>query len=188
MGWDSGHKSRTREQILRSAAQLFTQRGFDSVSVDEVMAAAGLTRGAFYAHFRSKADLYAEAISHAAELARARLQAALPAEPSLPQVAAAYLEADNRSCVMAGCPLAFLATDIAQRDEQVRGAYTDVFKSLMAALAQLQPEAERGEIMRAAVLMVGGMALARALNDDALSREVLRECQQGVAEAAGADL
>ena len=52
----------TRQKILRSARRLFNRHGFDAVSIDEVMADAGLTRGSFYSYFESKGDLYAEAV------------------------------------------------------------------------------------------------------------------------------
>ena len=58
MPWNAEHKTQSRDRILSSAAQLFSHQGFDAVSIDDVMAHAGLTRGAFYAHFKSKSDMY----------------------------------------------------------------------------------------------------------------------------------
>ena len=57
MPWTTEHKQKSREKILSSAARLFTKKGFDAVSIDDVMRLAGLTRGAFYAHFKSKSDV-----------------------------------------------------------------------------------------------------------------------------------
>lgn len=62
MPWNANHKVESREKILQAAARLFTQNGYDAVSIDDVMREAGLTRGAFYAHFRSKSDIYNQAI------------------------------------------------------------------------------------------------------------------------------
>jgi len=56
-------KPETRERILRSARHLFNRRGLAGVTIDEIMADAGLTRGGFYKHFNAKEELYAEAIA-----------------------------------------------------------------------------------------------------------------------------
>ena len=56
---------RTRERLLREAAQLFSLKGYFHTTVDDVMARAGLTKGGFYAHFDSKEDLVRAVIDHA---------------------------------------------------------------------------------------------------------------------------
>jgi AcrR family transcriptional regulator len=56
------HKDRTRRKIIESAAHLFSARGFAATSIEDIMSDCGLTRGAFYAHFQSKGQLYCEAI------------------------------------------------------------------------------------------------------------------------------
>ena len=66
MPYSTEHKQRTRDKILSSAIRLFSNKGYDSVTIDQLMTDAGLTRGAFYTHFDSKNELYAEAILAAA--------------------------------------------------------------------------------------------------------------------------
>ena len=66
MPYTKEHKQKSREQILDSASRLFAQRGYEAVSIDDLMKDAGLTRGGFYNHFKNKPDVYAEAIIHAA--------------------------------------------------------------------------------------------------------------------------
>ena len=63
MSYPPGHRHLTKQKIVRSARRLFNRRGFDTVSIDDVMADAGLTRGSFYSYFESKGDLYAEAVT-----------------------------------------------------------------------------------------------------------------------------
>ena len=63
MSYPAEHRNLTKQKIVRSARQLFNRRGFDTVSIDDVMADAGLTRGSFYSYFESKGDLYAEAVT-----------------------------------------------------------------------------------------------------------------------------
>ncbi|MGH6894531.1 MAG: TetR/AcrR family transcriptional regulator, partial [Dongiaceae bacterium] len=62
MPYPAGHREQVRERIVRSARELFNRRGFEGTSVDAIMASAGLTRGGFYSYFRTKEELYAEAI------------------------------------------------------------------------------------------------------------------------------
>ena len=56
MAYPKGHRDRTRVQIIDSARRLFNRKGFENVSIDAIMADAGLTRGAFYSYFRSKSS------------------------------------------------------------------------------------------------------------------------------------
>ena len=67
MAWPKHRKRETRQRIVGAAAEAFRRRGIEGVGVDEVMARAGLTHGGFYAHFRSKDELVADAMAHAAE-------------------------------------------------------------------------------------------------------------------------
>jgi len=64
MPYSREHKTKSRVRILNSALRMFSEGGFEQVTIDKVMTHAGLTRGAFYAHFSSKEDLYAKAIHH----------------------------------------------------------------------------------------------------------------------------
>ena len=57
------HRRLAKQKIVRSARRLFNRRGFDIVSIDDVMADAGLTHGSFYSYLESKGDLYAEAVT-----------------------------------------------------------------------------------------------------------------------------
>ena len=72
MRYSRGHKHSTRQRILTSAARLFVSRGFEATSIDDIMRGCGLTRGGFYAHFKSKGDLYREAMAYSVARAAAR--------------------------------------------------------------------------------------------------------------------
>src|SRR5262245_23474179 len=65
-----GKKAATRERIIECAGRLFRRYGYNGVGIDDIMAAADLTRGGFYAHFGSKADLFAAAVSGELELSK----------------------------------------------------------------------------------------------------------------------
>src|SRR5215472_1503245 len=62
------------ERIVNEASRLFRERGFENVSVGEVMKAAGLTHGAFYAHFDSKEELQAAAVAYGIKVSLERMQ------------------------------------------------------------------------------------------------------------------
>ena len=63
MRYSKGHKQSTRQHILEAAGRRFKQDGIDGAGVASVMSDAGLTNGAFYAHFESKEDLVANVLA-----------------------------------------------------------------------------------------------------------------------------
>jgi TetR/AcrR family transcriptional regulator, transcriptional repressor for nem operon len=177
MGWHARHKIQTRERILASAAELFTTSGFEKVGINEIMTNAGLTRGAFYAHFKSKAELYSEAILFAAKTRAADI----PVDASHSTIAEHYLSDEHVSGQFGGCPLAFLVNDISQRDEPIRSTYSQVFAALVRRLEQTG--LSRVQAIQQAVIMIGGVAIARTLNDEALRSELLGCCRPGSSNA-----
>ncbi|WP_051559939.1 TetR/AcrR family transcriptional regulator [Marinobacterium jannaschii] len=182
MAWNPEHKQQTRERILNNAARLFSTRGFDGVSIDQVMQEAGMTRGAFYSHFSSKSALYAESMKFAARQAvngvKARCSSASPH-----QMIETYLSQQHRSGDPFRCPLAFLITDVSQQDEAVRQTYTRLFRGFVENLSPQHSAAEREQLLQQAVMMIGGMAIARALSDDKLATELLQACRSAIIPA-----
>ncbi len=161
---------------MDSAAKLFTQQGFDSVSIDDVMKAAGLTRGAFYAHFKNKAELYQYAIIAGAKQAKAILE--LAEDFNAVSMAEHYLRIGDVNHAEIFCPLAFFVTDMTQRDSKIRSTYTQALKGYIEILEgmALSPDKAR----QAAVMMIGGLALSRAITDDVLCEALLQSCLSGV--------
>ena len=62
MSYPAGHRAAVKKNIIDSARRLFNRHGFESVSLNQIMAGAGLTHGGFYSYFNSKSDLYAEVL------------------------------------------------------------------------------------------------------------------------------
>lgn len=117
MPYSREHKSRTRQRVLASALRLFSERGFAKITIDEVMAHAGLTRGAFYAHFTSKEDLYAEAIDHGMRTSAIATLLSGPMGPkTLEHIADNYLSRAHVDGKATPCPLAFFSTDVGVRE------------------------------------------------------------------------
>jgi TetR/AcrR family transcriptional repressor of nem operon len=182
MSYTPEHKQRSRARILGAAGRLFAERGFENVTIDEVMAAAGMTRGAFYSHFANKAALYAESITSAA-VNNPRAREALEAEPSveqLRQLASAYLSHDHVEGRSEPCPLGFLVTDIVNREPEGRRAYTHVFQrfaELIAVQLSGKGKAKRQRAYAISALMIGGVALSRAVVEDReMVGVLLRSC------------
>ncbi len=177
MAWQETHKEQSKDRILASAAMLFTHHGFEKISIDQVMKKAELTRGAFYSHFSSKSDLYAQAISKAAKVAYKRKPVDCPI--NMKDFAQYYLSSQHRDDELKqACPLAFLVSDISQQDSQVKATYT---KTLQAFITQAESlTVDREKALQSVVLMIGGLALSRALNDKDFSDELLEACKTGV--------
>lgn len=178
MAWPENRCDQTRERILDSAARLFSMRGFDAVGIDELMEDAGLTRGAFYHHFRNKSELYGEAIAHAARIGSSQFDAL--DDQGLSRLVEVYLRYGHAQGESPRCPLAFMAVDVTHREEAIRHSYTRTFSGfverLQAALPGSSPSA-REKALQLAVTLIGGVTLARALNDAELTDELLMACR-----------
>jgi TetR/AcrR family transcriptional repressor of nem operon len=171
--------AKNRERILEAAARLFRERGFEGIGVADLMNEAGLTHGGFYGHFSSKDDLIAEAAERALGESLA-LWSGLASDRSidpLPAVAAAYLSSEHRDNPGAGCVLAALGPDVSRQGPAVRRAVTDYVRSTVDLLSKLVPgkskAARRQKTISAYATLVGAMVMARAVDDRALSQEIL---------------
>lgn len=180
MPYPDTHKPKTREKILHSAARLFSWHGFDNVSIDAVMADAGLTRGAFYNHFSDKSALYAEAISYAALHSQlVKYKPASPGENRLQALLDVYLSHQHVGQEAFPCPLAFLATDVGHRDPLVRNTYTRVYQNMVKRIGKHGlSQSERENRLAATAMMIGGVAIARALDDPETVDELLAACRK----------
>lgn len=177
MAWQETHKEQSKDRILKSAAMLFTHHGFEKISIDQVMKNAELTRGAFYSHFRSKSDLYAQAISKGAKVASKRKPENCLQD--MKAFAKYYLSTEHRdNNYEQACPLAFLVSDINQQDNQVKETYTKTLKAFMQQAQSLSNNREK--TLQSVVLMIGGLAVSRALDDEEFSNELLAACKAGV--------
>lgn len=175
MRYPADHKAKTRTRILDAAARLFRRRGYHASGVDAVMNEAGLTPGGFYTHFGSKEALLAGALEHAACTMADRVDASLDglsgrawAEAFI----AYYLSESHRKAVEDGCPLAALASEVAHAGEPVRRTFESLLLRLSDRLADggLDP----GRALAVVVLCIGGLGLARSVDDAELAAGILQ--------------
>lgn len=162
-----------RERILEAAGRLFRERGLDGIGVAELMAAAGLTHGGFYAHFESKEALMAQACGRALEKSLENWRAR-----SLAELVTAYLSPRHRDQPGSGCAIAALGSDVPRQGRMVRRTYTEGVRALVEELTERMPGRTPATRRRAALAllagMVGALLLARAVDDAHLSDEILQ--------------
>jgi len=176
----TGHKAQTRTRIVAAAARAFRERGVESVAIADVMRAAGLTHGGFYAHFRSKDALVAEATaSGLVDSRREFVSDAAEANPEAPlrEVIRRYVSRYHRDHQAEGCAMPALTAEIARESTEVRRAFTAALEEFVANLMEYvpgdSPEARRDGALVLAAGMAGAVALARAVDDPVLSDRLL---------------
>ena len=182
MRYGKDQKQATRQRILEAAGRRFKQDGIDGAGVAAVMSDAGLTNGAFYAHFASKEDLVANVLADQLRAQRHSFAAQPAGRAGLEAFIRAYLSPQHRDQCADGCPSAALLDEIARRPTATRQVFTDELTDEIDDIAsRLDPndiEAARTNALTVFGLMVGTLQLARALTDRDLSDRLL---DQGVA-------
>ena len=173
--------AQNRQIILDEASRLFRERGFDAVTVADVMKAAGQTHGGFYGHFKSKDALIAAAVAHSLSSEGAGMA-------DLAGWMDTYLSPLHRDHPEQGCPAASLAGLLRQQGPEARAAMSRGLSAQIERIARALPEGDAADRRRAAIgqwsAMVGAMVLARAIDDTALADEVLSETRAWI-QAAG---
>lgn len=185
MRYGKEHKQATRRRIIETAGRRFKRDGIDSSSVATLMKDAGLTNGAFYAHFTSKDDLVATAVADQLQAQNANIVAqAAPGRAGLEQIVRWYLSAQHRESPDDGCPSAALLDEIGRCTNPTKRAYTEgvlvVIDGIAARLAPDDPLSVRIKTLSAYAMMAGTLQLSRALADGQLADELL---DQGIHNA-----
>jgi TetR/AcrR family transcriptional repressor of nem operon len=177
-----------RKSITEESARLMRERGIKSVSVADLMGAAGLTHGGFYGHFESKDALAAAACAHAFGESVQRWKKRAAAQPdaagALKAIVEAYLSVRTRDTPSTSCPTPALIGDVAREaaDAPVRAAYLAGTRLLLDILAALQHsgsnKSDRRQAMAQFSTMVGALLLARATAGDPISEEFLAAARE----------
>ncbi|HRO60083.1 MAG TPA: TetR/AcrR family transcriptional regulator [Burkholderiaceae bacterium] len=177
---------RNRERVIDAAARLFRERGFDGIGVAALMKEVGLTHGGFYGHFESKDDLEVQACNRALDhsLERWRKRAGRSPDAPLDAIADYYLSTAHRDDPGAGCLIAALGQEVSRRGPGTRQAVTAYLNSAFDFLAGLIPGRSKAARRRKAIdtyaRLVGALVLARAVDDEALSQEILQAVREAV--------
>jgi TetR/AcrR family transcriptional repressor of nem operon len=193
MAYPAGHRAEVRGKILDSARRLFNRHGFDSVSIQQIMSGVGLTHGGFYSYFGSKSDLYTEVLGcfftdpewknmwEGVEVDMASAEVA-------PQVVRAYLSRQHFEDVENSCPMVALPTEVTRCGKEVKRAFEDVFGAMVGLLERSIADdkpSRRRTAQAVAALCVGGMVVARAIEDRSVADELRDACMSIALELGG---
>lgn len=176
----SENKQKITERIREGAAQVFRERGFDAVNLDQLMKQAGLTRGAFYAHYRSKSALLSDVLRHEHPLLR-MLEARDGTSPidlhsQMKGVFDGYLDPKNLEEVFRGCTLAALTGDATRADADVKNAFGAAFEEICNEMARGQ-DRDGTEYVAALILASGAVRSAQAVEGDVLRARILHSAK-----------
>src|SRR5436305_5876170 len=177
MRYGKDQKQATRQRILEAAGRRFKQDGIDGAGLAAVMSDAGLTNGAFYAHFASKEDLVANALADQLRAQRQRLDTQPSDRAGLEAFVRSYLSPQHRDQGADGCPSAALLDEIARRPAATRQVFTDELMEeiddIASRLGLTDAEAARTDAPTVFGMMIGTRQLARALTNRDLSDQPL---------------
>jgi TetR/AcrR family transcriptional repressor of nem operon len=192
MRYSETHKGETHAKLVRLASRVLREKGPQQLVVAELMQGAGLTHGGFYAHFKSKEALLAEALESTFEESKQkfhRVTRGLPPRHALASYIEFYLAAARRDNSSGVCPIVALNSDLPRQSKKFRRAFDGGVKMLLSGLAGLIEAAgiTDSEALAASVLfeMVGAVATSRAISDKRLADEVLGTTRERIKARLG---
>ena len=175
--YDSEHKAQTRARVVEAAGRRLKKDGIDGAGVSALMSDAGLTNGAFYAHFASKDELVAVVIADQLAAQLNTLEALPDDGRSLRSYIEGYLSANHRDQREDGCPSAALLSEISRAKPLVQQSFTDGLEAMIAVVARRthidDTSAARTLAIGLMSTLIGTMQLSRAVSDPTLSHEIL---------------
>jgi TetR/AcrR family transcriptional repressor of nem operon len=186
VGHSKAEKAASRQRIVKTAAARFREAGVDGLGLADLMKEAGLTHGGFYRHFGSRDELVAEAVECAlrdgGQAVAAIANSKLTRDAVFTALVDAYLSLAHRDGLAASCAVATMANDVARGNRRARTAYTRqvgiYLETLMKLVAGEKKKAKRVKAIAALSTLVGAVAMSRAVNDEKLSREILKSAAE----------
>lgn len=189
MRYSREQQEETHRRILRSVGRGFRSKGFGGIGIDALAKGADLTSGAFYGHFRSKADAFRAALTTGLnEFTQGILALRARHGDAWIEVLAKFYFTERVTCDVAeGCALASLTSEVTRGDAKTRTTFEKAYMDLVEALAGGLP-GERAEAEARAIVMtalfVGGVSLARAVRRTELRDRVARVLRDAVVACA----
>lgn len=191
MRYDTDHKQRTREALLKHAALEIREKGPDGFSLSSVMKSAGLTNGGFYAHFESRDHLLEAGVEQLFREGQARefLLRKDGAARNVSDFVRFYLSRKHRDSKTSGCPLALLSSDAPRLPALASRRYAEGMHSLSVLLAAnlkdlARPHAE-DEASSILSELIGALGRARSEPDAERSDQILRLSRQSIFQRLG---
>jgi TetR/AcrR family transcriptional repressor of nem operon len=192
MRYSSEHKARTRDRILHVAAAAIRTHGVNGVSLSEIMSGADLTNGGFYAHFKSKDDLIANAVTFMFDERYAGILAkvdTLDAKEALTTFIDRYLSMRHCEAPEAGCPIPALAPDVSQMSKEARHGFSAGVSRLINGLTVLLDHAgvddPKAQASSTVAELVGALSLARIAENPTAAKATLAASRQALKQRLG---
>jgi TetR/AcrR family transcriptional repressor of nem operon len=175
MRYPQEHKQQVRGKILAAAARALRRHGLDAVSIPALMKQVGLTHGGFYAHFRSRDELVAEALRVAAD---ETADGVFAASGSLDALLDRYLSSAHVRHPERGCVVAALGADAPRQSPTVQRSFAEIGRAFLARVQRklgrpCSDEPLTGRALAVASQMVGAVVLSRLVDDPALAERIL---------------
>jgi AcrR family transcriptional regulator len=175
--YEKGRKDATHDHILEVATRRFREDGIAASGLAGIMSEAGLTNGAFYAHFSSKNEMVEKCIERATDEQWHQFEKEIDSGRLL-DIIRAYLSEQHRDHPDSGCPSAALLPEISRQEPATRHVYTESVKRLLNAAEKQLPDMPKGPKAREIAigivgLLIGTLQLARAVDDPSLSEGIL---------------
>jgi TetR/AcrR family transcriptional repressor of nem operon len=190
VGYSKAEKVKTHKRIVAKASRKFREEGLEGVGIAELMKEAGLTVGGFYKHFDSRDDLVAEAVSTAFGTWKRHVDDAASGGPpfTYAKLIDDYLNEVHRDSPGTGCAMGALVGEIARSGKRTRALASEEIRNNLQLIADLLPGKDKRAARSKAIMtysaLVGAISLARAVSDEALSREILKTVAEGLKKSA----
>jgi TetR/AcrR family transcriptional repressor of nem operon len=186
MRYSAEHKELTRKKILDAAARRFRAEGYDGLGIDGLAKAAGVTNGAFYGHFESKADAFrAVAVEGLVELREGiERYRAKCGDNWLADFTRFYFSAPKIDCPENICALPSFAPEMARAPKETQAAFQRELAAVVRAVAYglryVDATVREEKAWTILTLLAGGVTLARSIGDTATQAGMLAGLEQAV--------
>jgi len=185
MRYSRQHKAQNHEKILSMAARSFREHGGDSSGIGTVMKKVGLKKGGFYRHFKSKDDLFVEAVARALDetgTSMVEVASSAPKGQAMRAIIERYLSAGHANSPGTGCVRAALGPELARKPVAVRrrieallAAYRERFLPFMPGQTR---EEKQAKIRLLFPSMAGVLMMARVSSDTQRRERILMEARE----------
>jgi AcrR family transcriptional regulator len=186
----STKKEQTRERMRDAASRSFRSHGFAGVGVDAIAKAAGVTSGAFYAHFGSKDGAFRDALEQGLD----EVIGAIPQYQSehgadwVRAFADYYLGKAHRDDLACGCAMTTLSPEVARSEPEVKALFETKMKKIAGLVADGLPGGDEEQRLSRAWsvlgVLIGGLTLARSVKSNRLAEQIAKSIRRAAVDAA----
>ncbi len=193
MRYSTKHKEETRRKLLDAATRRFTALGYNGLGVDGLAKEAGVSNGAFYGNFSSKAEAFRTIMTTELDALRDGIERYRSeyGDDWLAPFAEFYFSDNKLNCSENTCPLPAFVPEVARADEETRDAFQSellrILDAITGGLDDVTQEEARSHAWTILALFAGGVLLARAVPDEKLTQQISDTVREAVMKAADKD-